>query len=185
VAVKRKLLTTNAKKAEAEKEDSALDKYFNRATTEYEEKALAEPHHHSENCDNVSSQTPDVMPDIQRGSLCTRNEVSHFESVESDKEGSSSAGASDGSYEHEKSKFAGTIGWTNNPATWCQSCPPATWPAVMNRNVRGYLIQIGPPTITTTFARNESDRTVLVSLQDYYRMVKRYVIHVSASSFRA
>jgi len=80
------------------------------------------------------------MPDSQRGSVCTRSQVSHFESVESDKEESSSAGASDEPYEHENSKFAGTIEWTNRPATW---------PGVINRNVRGYLIQIGPPTITT------------------------------------
>jgi len=39
-----------------------LDKYFNRATSEYEEKNLEETHQ-SENCDNVSSQTDDVMPD--------------------------------------------------------------------------------------------------------------------------
>jgi len=61
-----------------------LDKYFNRVTSEYEEKALEEPHH-SENCDNVSSQTDDVMSDSWRGSLRTRSEVSHFESAESDK----------------------------------------------------------------------------------------------------
>jgi len=54
VAIKRGILKTKAKKAKAEKEDSALDKYFNRTTSEYEEKALEEPHH-SEPCDNVSS----------------------------------------------------------------------------------------------------------------------------------
>jgi len=90
----------------------------------------------------------------------------------SDKVGSSSAGASDESYEHEHSKFAGTIGWTNDPATW---------PRVMNRNVGGYLIQIGPPTTTTEFSpENESDRTVLVS-----QIAKRHVMHVSTSPFRA
>jgi len=51
-----------------------------RATSKYEEKALEEPHN-SKNCDNVSSQTDDVMLDCQAGSLCTRSEVSHFESV--------------------------------------------------------------------------------------------------------
>jgi len=50
------------------------------------------------------------MPDSQRGSLCTKREVGRFESVESDKEGSSSAGTSDESYEHENSKLAATIG---------------------------------------------------------------------------
>jgi len=40
VTVKRRLFKTKAKRAEAEKEDSALDKNFNRATSEYEEKAL-------------------------------------------------------------------------------------------------------------------------------------------------
>ena len=87
MAVKRGLLKTKAKKGEAEKEDSELDKYLNRATSEYEGKALEEPHH-SENCHNVSSQTDDIMPDSQRGSLCTGSEVSRLESVESDKEGS-------------------------------------------------------------------------------------------------
>jgi len=57
---------------------------------------------------NVSSQTDDTMPDSQRRSLFTRSGVSHFESVESDKEGRSSSGASDESYEYENSKFAGT-----------------------------------------------------------------------------
>jgi len=40
VTVKRRLFKSKAKRAEAEKEDSALDKNFNRATSEYEEKAL-------------------------------------------------------------------------------------------------------------------------------------------------
>jgi len=44
VAVKRGLFKTEAKKAEAEKEESPLDKYFDGATPEYEEKALEEPH---------------------------------------------------------------------------------------------------------------------------------------------
>jgi len=66
-----------------------------------------------------------------------------------------------------------TTGWTNNPATW---------PGVINWNVRGYLILIGPPTITAEFGRNESDRTVLVSLQDYCQLLQQYIIHVSASS---
>jgi len=138
VKVNKGPVNTKAKKVEVEKDDSALDKYFNRATSECEEKAWEEPHH-SENCDNVSSQTG-VMPDSYRGSLSTRSEVSHFEGVESDKEGSSLAGASDKSYEHENSTFAEAIGWTNNPATW---------PGVMNQDVRGYLIQIWPSTVTT------------------------------------
>ena len=124
MAFKRGLFKTKTKKSEAEKEDSALDKYFNRATSEYEE-VLEEPHH-SENCDNISSQTDDVMPDSQRRSLCTRCEVSHLESVESDEEGRLSAGASDESYQHENSKFDETTGWSNDPATW---------PGVMNQNV--------------------------------------------------
>ena len=72
MAVKRGLFKT---KVEAEKKDSALDKYINKATSEYEEKALEEPYH-SENHDNVSSHTDDVMPDSQKWSLCSRNEVS-------------------------------------------------------------------------------------------------------------
>jgi len=46
-------------------------KYFNRATSEYEEKTLEEPHH-SEHCDNVSSQTDNVMPDSQREAYVQR-----------------------------------------------------------------------------------------------------------------
>jgi len=38
-------LETQGKTAEAKKEDIALDNYFNRATSEYEEKSLEEPHH--------------------------------------------------------------------------------------------------------------------------------------------
>jgi len=97
------------------------------------------------------------MPDSQRGSLCTRSEVSDFESVEADKEGISSSNASDESYEHENSKIAETIGWTNDPASWSR---------VMNRNVKGLFY----PNRTIhnynrVFASFESDRTVLVSLQ--------------------
>jgi len=75
-----------------------LDKYFNRATSEHEENSLEEPHH-SENCDNISSHTDGVMPDSQRGRLCARSEVSHFESLQPDKGGSSSTGASDEFYQ--------------------------------------------------------------------------------------
>jgi len=82
------------------------------------------------------------MPDSQRGSLCARSEVSHFASVESDKEGSLLFGACDESYKLENSKFARTIGWTNDPASS---------PGVIDRNVRGYLIQIELSTITTEF----------------------------------
>jgi len=82
------------------------------------------------------------MPDSQRGGLCT-SEVSHFAIVESNKKESWSTSASNESYEHENSKFAGTIGWTNDPASW---------PGVINRNVRSYLIQIEPSTITTEFS---------------------------------
>jgi len=48
VAVKTRLFKTKAKKGEADTGDSALDKHFNRAASEYEEKGLDEPHH-SEN----------------------------------------------------------------------------------------------------------------------------------------
>ena len=67
------------------------------------------------------------------------------------------AGESDGSYEHENSKFATrTIGWTYDPASW---------PGVVNRDVRGYSIQIGLSTITTELLPERCDRMVLVSLQ--------------------
>jgi len=76
------------------------------------------------------------------GSLCT-SEVKVISKVLGLTKEGRRAGASDESYEHKNSKFAGTIGWTNDPATW---------PGVMNRNVRGYLLQIGLPTITTEFS---------------------------------
>ena len=122
------------------REDSAFDKYFNWATSECEEKT-SEPHH-SENCDNVRSETDDVMPDSQMGSLRARSEVNHFKRVEFDKERCSSAGASDDSYEHKNSKLATTIWWKNDPTIW---------PDVMKWNFKGYLIQIRPPTITTEY----------------------------------
>jgi len=130
-------LKLRQKKAEAGKGDIALD-----STSEYEDKALEEPHH-NEKRHNVSSQTYDVMPHSQRGSLRTGSVVGHFESVTPDKEGSSLAAAPDECHEHENSKFGETTGWTNDPATW---------PRVMNRNVRGYLIKIGPSTFTTEFS---------------------------------
>jgi len=37
---------------------------------------------------NAGSQSDDIMSDGHGGSLCTRSEISHFEIVESDKEGS-------------------------------------------------------------------------------------------------
>ena len=55
-----------------------------------------------------------------------------------------------------KSKFAGTIGWTNDPATW---------PCVMNQDVRGDLIQLRQSTITTEFSPETSDRTVFITVQ--------------------
>jgi len=45
VAVKRGLFKTKAKKIEVDKGYSALDKYFDRGTSEHEEKALKESHH--------------------------------------------------------------------------------------------------------------------------------------------
>jgi len=40
------------------------------------------------NGDNTGSQPDNGMQDSQSGNLCTRSEISHFEIVESDKEGS-------------------------------------------------------------------------------------------------
>jgi len=114
------------------------------------------------------------MPDSQRESLCKGSEVSHFKSVESDK-GSLSSCASVEPYKHESSKFARTIGWKNDPATWS---------GVMNRNVRGYLIQIGPPTIRNRIlSRNRSDTSVLVSLQDYSLPNGEIICHPFESNF--
>jgi len=48
------------------------------------------------------------MPDSQSGFFCTRSEISHFEIVESDKEGGYSA--SDEACEDGSSKFVRTIG---------------------------------------------------------------------------
>ena len=64
-----------------------MDRNFSRITSENAQKALEEPNR-SEDGDNAGSQPDDVMPDSQSGSLCTRNEINHFEIVESDKEGS-------------------------------------------------------------------------------------------------
>jgi len=61
--------------------------YFSRTTSENAQKVLEEPSH-SEGGGNAGSQPDDVMPESQRGSLCIRSEISHFEIVESDKEGS-------------------------------------------------------------------------------------------------
>jgi len=97
------------------------------------------------------------MPDSQKGSLCMRNEVSNFESVKSHKERSSSAGACDQPYKHENSILSKTIVWTNDHTNWL---------GVIYRNVRGCVIQIGPAhNHNRIFARNKSDRTVLVPLQ--------------------
>jgi len=88
--------------AEAEKEKRALAKYFYRTTSEDEEKALEELHH-SEDGNNLDMEPDYLMPGNQTGSLCTRSEISHFESVESARKGSSSDSASDESYEYENS----------------------------------------------------------------------------------
>ena len=96
----------------------------------------------SENCDNVSSQTDDVMPHSQRGSLCTGIEVSNFESGESEGQWSLSTGASEDSYEHENRHLP-------EPFDGQRSCHLARF---HESEFRGYLIQIGPPTITTEFS---------------------------------
>jgi len=90
--------------AEAEKGKRALVKYFYRTTSEDEGKALEELHH-SEDGDNLGREPDYIMPGNQTGSLCTRNDISHFESVESAKIGSSSASASNESYEYENLKI--------------------------------------------------------------------------------
>jgi len=62
--------------------------------------------HHIEDGDNVgSSQSSHVAPDSQSGSLCTGSDTSRSESVISDKEGTSSDGASDEACEQENLKF--------------------------------------------------------------------------------
>ena len=48
---------------------------------------------HVEDGDNAGSQPDHVTADSQSGSLCTGNDISRFESVESDKEGTLSASA--------------------------------------------------------------------------------------------
>jgi len=47
--------------------------------------------HHIEDGDNIIGRQPShVKPDSQSGSLCTASDTSRFESVDSDKEGTSS-----------------------------------------------------------------------------------------------
>jgi len=46
--------------------------------------------HHIKDGDNVGSQPGHVTPDSQSGSLCMGSDTSRFESVDSDKEGTSS-----------------------------------------------------------------------------------------------
>jgi len=82
--------------------------------------------------------------DSQSGSLCTGNEISHFEIVESDK-----AGASDEACEDENSKFVGTIGLANDSATW---------KVVMSRNVRNYLAQRDEPPAVTSQQKFSSEK---------------------------
>jgi len=68
--------------------------------------------HHIEDGDNVGSQPGHVAPDTQSGgSLCAGSDTSRYESVDSDKKGTSDD-ASDEACEQENSKF----GWTNDPA---------------------------------------------------------------------
>ena len=62
--------------------------------------------HHIEDGDNVGSSQPShVAPDSQSGSLCAGSDISCFESVISDKEATSSDGASNEACEQENSKF--------------------------------------------------------------------------------
>jgi len=61
--------------------------------------------HHIEDGDNVGNQPGHVAPDSQSGSLCAGSDVSRYESVDSDKEGTSSDNASDEACEQENSKF--------------------------------------------------------------------------------
>jgi len=49
----------------------------------------------------TTCRQPDDVPGNQSKSLCPGREINHFENVESDKKGSSSAGASDEACEHE------------------------------------------------------------------------------------
>jgi len=64
--------------------------------------------HHIEDDDTVDSQPGYVTPDSQSRSLCTGSDTSHFESVDSDIEGTSSDVhliASDEACQQEHSKF--------------------------------------------------------------------------------
>jgi len=62
------------------------------------------------------------MPESQNGSLRTGLEISHFEIVEFDKEGSSSIGASDEACKHEIQKIFGTIGLTTAYLRYLKQC---------------------------------------------------------------
>ena len=61
--------------------------------------------HYDEDGENIGSQPGYVAPDSQSGSLCTGSDVSRFESVDSDKEGTSSDGAFHDACKQENSKF--------------------------------------------------------------------------------
>jgi len=61
--------------------------------------------HHIEDGDNVGSQPGHVASKSQSGSLCAGSDTSRYESVDSDKEVTSSDDASDEACEQANSKF--------------------------------------------------------------------------------
>jgi len=64
--------------------------------------------HHIEGGETVGSPPGDVMPDKQSGRSCTGSDITLFESVDSDNEGTSSDGAFDDACKQENSKFGRT-----------------------------------------------------------------------------
>jgi len=63
------------------------------------------PHHIEDGDKAIGSQTGHVTPENQSGGLCTGGDISRFESADSDKEGTSSDGASDEACVQDNSKF--------------------------------------------------------------------------------
>jgi len=63
------------------------------------------PHHIEDSEKVIGSQPGHVTPDIQSGGLCKGGDINHFESADSDKEGTSSDDASDEASVQDNSKF--------------------------------------------------------------------------------
>ena len=90
---------------------------------------------HSEDDDTEGSQSEEVMQDNQSVNLFTKSDISHFKSVEFDKQGNSpvdmNAGAPE-ARENWNSKSASPVELTDDPATW---------PEMISQSVRDCLVK--------------------------------------------